>query len=123
MKDYTIFLQHMLDSISRIESFTRKATKKKFLADEMMHSAVIRQIEIIGEAVKNLPIGFIQKYQSVPWSAIAGTRDKLIHHYFGVDFDLLWDVVIEKELPKLKKQIEAILNEVNSSRVKKRGEK
>ena len=94
MKDMVIFLQHILGAISRVESFTRRATKKKFLHDEMMHSAVIRQIEIMGEAVKNLPIGFIQKYRSVPWSAIAGTRDKLIHHYFGVDFDLLWDVVI-----------------------------
>jgi len=114
MKDYTLFLQHILDSISRIETFTRKATKDKFLKDEMMHSAVIRQIEIIGEAVKNLPIEFIQKYPSVPWSAIAGTRDKLIHHYFGVDFDLLWDVVIKKELSPLKLQIEKIMKEIIS---------
>lgn len=114
MKDDTIFLQHILDSITRIESFTRTAVKKRFLNDEMMQSAIIRQIEIIGEAVKNLPIGFTQKYPLVQWGAIAGTRDKLIHHYFGVDLDLIWDVVVQKELPKLKSQIEKILKEIAS---------
>src|SRR3989344_5095167 len=122
MKDRAIFLQHILDSISRIESFTRKATKKKFLSDELLHSGVIRQIEIIGEAVKNLPIEFIQKYPFVPWSDIAGMRDKLIHHYFGIDLVILWDNIIKKELSLLKSQMEMILKEI-ASEEKKGGNK
>ncbi len=89
-KESNIFLKHILESIERIEKFIGNLTKDKLKADELKQSAVIRQIEIIGEAVKNLPLDFVNKYPTVPWGEIARTRDKLIHHYFGIDLDTIW---------------------------------
>lgn len=73
-----------------------------------LQDAVTRRLEIIGEAVKNLPADLKEKYPKVPWKQIAGTRDVLIHEYFGTDFDLVWKVV-KKELPQLKKETLKIL--------------
>jgi len=107
-KDPLVFIKHIRDFIDDIESYVRSKTKKGFLTNEMMQDAIFGKIEIIGEAVKNLPASFTNKYPAVPWSDIAGMRDKLIHYYFGVDLDKVWDVV-KKNLPKLKKQIKEIL--------------
>lgn len=71
----------------------------------------MRRLEIIGEAVRNLPENFREKYPSIPWRQITGTRDKLIHEYFGVDIGLTWQVV-KSDLPKLKRQILALLKEM-----------
>ena len=70
--------------------------------------AVVRQIEIVGEAVKNLPSGFRDKHPEVPWRDIVGTRDKIIHHYFGVDLNVVW-AIVKKDLVELKKNVEDIL--------------
>ncbi len=107
-KDSIVFLKHIIESIEKIESFSAGLSKNQFLKDELRQSAIIRQLEIIGEAVKNLPIDFINRYPSVPWSDIAGMRDKLIHHYFGVDFNTIWDIVT-KDLAPLKSSIQRIL--------------
>jgi uncharacterized protein with HEPN domain len=104
-----IYLDHFLDSISKIENFTKDINEDKFKEDELVQSAVIRQIEIIGEATKQLSILVKKKYPSVPWRDIAGMRDKLIHDYFGVDIDAVWDT-IQRDIPKLKKDIKEILN-------------
>jgi len=109
MKSHLIFLEHILESIADLEEFTRDVDKQALLNNKEKQSAVVRQIEIIGEAAKNLPSGFRKKYPSVPWKEIIGTRDKLIHHYFGVDFGILWKI-IENEIPKLKQEIEEIIN-------------
>ena len=76
-----------------------------------MQDAVIRRLEIIGEATKNIPEEFTKKHSEVPWSGIAKMRDKLIHKYFGVDLDLTWDV-LKDDLPSLKEKIKKILREV-----------
>ncbi|MBU4190535.1 MAG: DUF86 domain-containing protein [Candidatus Thermoplasmatota archaeon] len=110
-KDISIFLKHILESIERIEEFTKGISKEKFLDSVQLQDAVIRRLEIIGEAVKNLPPGFRKKHADVPWSEIARTRDKLIHGYFGVDLTLTWDIV-KKDLPDLKKKIKKILGAV-----------
>ena len=109
-KNYFIFVEHILESIKNIENFMRDVEKDKFLKDKEKQSAVIRQIEIIGEAAKNLPTSFKNKYPQIPWQKIAGARDKLIHHYFGVDLDAVWDI-LKEDLPHLKSQIEAILGQ------------
>ena len=110
-KDPLFFLRHILESISNIESFTKKFSKAKFLKNVLVQSAVVRHLEIIGEAVKNLPIDFVNKYPQMPWGEIAGTRDKLAHHYYGVDLDYVYDI-IKKDLPKLKIQIKQIIIEL-----------
>jgi uncharacterized protein with HEPN domain len=82
------------------------------LKNKEKQNALIRSIEIIGEATKNLSSDFRKKHPSVPWKKIAGMRDRLTHHYFGVDFTRVWNVV-KDDLPKLKKQIKEILDVEN----------
>ncbi len=107
-KDSLVFIKHIRDSIYEVESFTENVSEKRFLHEKLIQNAVIRSVEVIGEAVKNLPIDFRKKYIEVSWSKIAGMRDKIIHHYFGVDLNRIWNVV-KYDIPKLKIQIENIL--------------
>lgn len=107
--DPKIFLQHILESIKNINEFVEGLSDADFLKDLKTQDAVIRKIEIIGEATKNLPIDFKEKHDDVRWKEIAGMRDVLTHDYFGVDLQAVWNVIIN-DLPDLKKKIQAILN-------------
>ncbi|WP_340819676.1 DUF86 domain-containing protein [Methanolobus sp. WCC4] len=111
MKDPEVFVMHIIDSIDKIEDFTSNKTKDEFLEDIQLQDATIRRIEIIGEASKNIPEEFRNKYPEVPWSEMARTRDKLIHGYFGVDLNLTWDIV-QHDLPELKQKMYRILNDL-----------
>ena len=102
-----LFLGHVLDAIAAIESFTAEG-RNYFMSDLKTQSAVVRQIEIIGEAVKNLSAELIASETAVPWRLIAGTRDRLIHGYFKVDLDAVWSM-IEQDLPPLKQNTRRIL--------------
>ena len=107
-KDLKIFLKHILESIEEIERFIKDISEEEFSKDVKTQDAVIRRIEIIGEAVKNLPTFYKKKHPNVEWREIAGMRDKLIHHYFGIEMSIVW-ATSRKDLPKLKKQISKIL--------------
>ena len=87
------FLKDILQSISDIEAFVGQMSKDDFLKDRKTQSAVVRQIEIIGEAIKYLPVELKATYLHVPWKEIAGMRDVIIHEYFGVDTDLVWNAI------------------------------
>lgn len=117
-KDTSVFIKHILESIEKIEEFTKGVSKKDFFDSVQLQDAVIRRVEIIGEATKNLPIRFRKKHPEVPWSEIARTRDKLIHDYFGVDLNLTWDIV-KKDLPDLKKKVKKILKQVEKTKSRK----
>lgn len=104
IKDPQVFLKHILDSITWIEKDVRGLSKEDFIVNVPIQDAVIRRIEIIGEAVRNIPADFKKTYPVTPWQNISGMRDKLIHGYFGVDLELIWEVV-KKDIPPLKKQI------------------
>ncbi len=107
-KDNTAFLRHMLDAIELIENYLKDKSYKEFQSNRMLQDAVIREIEIIGEATKNLSADFRSKYSEIPWRQIAGMRDKLIHGYFGVDLAAVWDTAT-KDIPWLKEKLQEIL--------------
>jgi uncharacterized protein with HEPN domain len=94
-------MQDILLAIERIESFISGMDYDAFVEDDKTLSAVVRKLEIIGEAVKQLPDSYTQQHPTVPWKQIAGMRDKLIHFYFGVDPLLVWQTV-KNRLPELK---------------------
>jgi len=110
-KNIKILLLHVLESIERIENFTKEVSRDKFFKSEIVQDAVLRRLGIIGEAVKNLPENFKKKHPKVEWKKIAGTRDILIHEYFGVDLDLTYKIV-KKDIPELKKNISEILRNI-----------
>jgi len=115
-KEPLIFIKHILESIKNIEDFIRDISKSRFLRNKEKQSAVIREIEIIGEAVKNIPTNFRKKYADIPWIDIAGMRDKLMHHYFGVNLENVWKV-IKEDLPELKKNILKIKDDLENSNI------
>lgn len=109
MKDRDrLFLGHVLSAINSIESFTAEG-QNAFMGDSKTQSAVIRQLEIIGEAVKNLSPELTGAETAIPWRQIAGTRDRLIHAYFSVDLDSVW-AMVEQDLPTLKNEVGRILD-------------
>lgn len=110
-KDPKIFLEHILESIGRIEDNIEGLSEEKFSRAVTIQDAVVRRLEIIGEAVRNIPDSFRKKHTKIPWKKIAGLRDILIHEYFGVDMDLVWKIS-KKDIPKLKKQISALIEKL-----------
>ena len=111
-KNGKIFLTHILDSINLVEEYLKGKSKLDFLNSKQLQDSVIRRIEIIGEAIKNIPNDIKKNYGQIPWKEITGMRDILIHQYFGVDLDLTWQV-IEKDLPRLKRQISDISKKID----------
>jgi uncharacterized protein with HEPN domain len=107
LKDDCIFLAHIRDAILRIEQFTSSG-RDEFLADAMIQDAVIRNLEVIGEAAKGLSGELRDANPAVPWKQIAGMRDVLIHHYFGVKLETVW-LVVTDHLPNLKKRVNELL--------------
>lgn len=102
------FLYDIQEAVRRIKAYTHEMTYKEFLADTRTQDAVIRNLEIIGEATKKLSVRLRNRYPSVPWKEMAGARDRLIHHYFGVDIEVVWKISIT-ELSDLTSQIAVIL--------------
>jgi len=110
-RDYRLYIKDILDCIEKIEEFTAGMDYEDFVENDLVCSAVIRKLEVIGEASKKVPDFIRTRFSDIPWSDMARMRDKLIHFYFGVDYEIVWKVVKE-ELPKLKPKIERILIEV-----------
>ncbi len=107
---YTLFLKDIIASAEKIIRYINDKSFEEFIQNELLADGVIRNLEIIGEAVKNIPSQVKQKYANVEWKKISGLQDTLIHEYFGLDYELLWDIVKTK-IPPLKEQIEAVLEE------------
>lgn len=103
MKNDLVYLHHIADAIADIGKYTAGG-KQVFFATKMIQDAVIRNLEIIGEAVKNITPATREQYPDIPWKQIAGLRDILIHQYFGVDLDTIW-LVVENRLPVLSESI------------------
>lgn len=108
IKDDSIFLNHISNSIEEVEKNISNISFIEFNGNVSTQDAVIRRLEIIGEAIRNLSEETKQKYPQVPWKDIVDTRNKLIHDYFGVDINLVWEMA-KKDIPSLKIEIEKIL--------------
>ena len=99
-----LYLGDILDSITKIEKFTKSVSLEKFLKDELTIDAVVRNLEIIGEATRQMPERFKDKQPDIPWAKMISMRNKVIHEYSGVDAEILWQT-IQEDLPQLKKLI------------------
>ncbi|HOG57257.1 MAG TPA: DUF86 domain-containing protein [Bacteroidales bacterium] len=106
-KDDLVYIEHILDCIRKIKEFTNGLSLKDFSVNELVQDAVIRNIEIIGEASKKISSDTKQIFYEIPWREIAGMRDKLIHDYLGVDVEVVWRTITE-DIPTLEKQIKEI---------------
>ena len=110
MKEPIIFLTHILEPINFIEVYLQGVTEEHFHASIEKQDLVLRRLEIIGEATKNLPDEFRERHSDIPWKSIAGLRDVIVHQYFGINFNRIWETVVNL-LPILKKQIEQLIQE------------
>ena len=105
------YIKHILDEINYLIDSSSEIAEERFMRDATLQRAYTRSLEVIGEAVKGLPEEFRSKYPDMDWKGMAGMRDRLIHHYFGVDYEIVWDVV-KNEAPRLKAQLQEILAEL-----------
>jgi len=106
-RDEKIILKEILDEINKIVKFTENVAYETFIVDEMRYYAVIRCLEVIGEAVRQLPEDFKKKYSEIEWRKIVDLRNILIHQYFGIESEIIWDIVKSK-IPILKSFIEKV---------------
>ena len=108
-RDYKAYLRDILEAIRKIEKYTESINFEEFRNSELIQDGVVRNLEIIGEAVKNIPEDIKRNNPDVEWRKIAGLRDILVHAYFGIDVEVVWDIVKNK-VPELKEKIEKILS-------------
>jgi uncharacterized protein with HEPN domain len=114
-RTYIDYVRDIVNEINRIENFIKNLSYDEFVKDEKTIYAVIRCFEVMGEAAKNIPKQIRDKYSILPWKRISGMRDKLIHEYFGVDYETLWQT-IKKRIPEIKPSLGTILKDMGDKK-------
>ena len=109
-RDYRVYLDDILDAVTKIRDYTSGMNLEGLKNDPKTLDAVVRNLEVIGEAAKKIPDDVRRRYPAIEWKKIAGLRDILIHEYFGIDVNIIWDIV-QTKLPTLKEQIKKVLEE------------
>lgn len=108
MNEDRVYLEHIRDGLQDIATYS-SAGREAFFKERMRQDAILRKLQIIGQAVKNLSENVKSRQPHIPWKQIAGMRDKVIHDYFGVNLEIVW-AVVENELPKLRTAVSALLD-------------
>jgi uncharacterized protein with HEPN domain len=110
-RDIKLYLKDILKAIEAIEKFVKDMNFEEFRNNDLVSSAVIRKFEIIGEATRNISQEIKKKYPDIPWKTMVGFRDKLIHFYFGIKYDIVWET-IKSKLPELKEKMKRVLEDL-----------
>ncbi|MEK6812765.1 MAG: DUF86 domain-containing protein [Nanoarchaeota archaeon] len=113
-KEPFVFVGHMLEGIRNIQQYVKGVSKEEFMANKEKTDAVIRNLEIVGEAAKNIHPSLTKRYPHISWRRLTGTRDVIIHHYFGIDLESIWKT-IQEDLPLLEKQLMELQQDLASS--------
>ncbi len=108
-RNWRLFVTDILECIEKIERYLTDVSKEQFLGDEKLQDAVVRNLEIIGEAASQIPMDIREKYSEIPWRQIVGMRHRLIHGYFVVDYEIVWQIAKE-ELSNLKSGLKKVLS-------------
>ena len=111
-RNITLYIKDLLENIKHAETFTENVTYEDFIKDKKTSYAVVRCIEIIGEAAKNIPDDVRERYPDIPWKKMAGMRDKISHFYFGIDMEKVW-LSVKRDIPKIKLQVKKILKDIS----------
>lgn len=111
MRNYKLYLKDILQAIKKIDKYTQDLELESLKRNALIIDATVRNLEIIGEASKNIPASIREKHPNIEWKKISGLRDILIHEYFGIDIQILWDI-IKNKLPDLKKKVARVLKSV-----------
>ena len=109
-RDYKVYLEDVLEAIGSIRSYTQGMSFESFSADKKTRDAVVRNLEVVGEAVKRVPEDLRCRHARVDWKKIAGLRDILIHEYFGIDLTIIWDI-LQNKMPALEEEVRGMLKE------------
>ncbi len=110
-RDISLYIKDMLESMEKIEKFVEGMDYEDFIKDDKTSFAVIRCIEVMGEAAKQVPESVRKKYPEIPWKSIAGMRNKVIHFYFGVNLEKVW-LVVKEDIPRIKPQMKKVLEDL-----------
>ncbi|HEY4690045.1 MAG TPA: DUF86 domain-containing protein [Anaerolineae bacterium] len=113
-RDDSVYLHHILDAIERISNYVQGISRDEFMHTPLIQDGVVRQLEIVGEASRNLSEDLRQGHSNVPWNQIIGLRNRIIHAYFDINLRVVWEIV-QNDLVRLHQQIQAILEEMGQS--------